>query len=31
MIDIDYVALCTDQSLDIPLSSYLASRLARLV
>jgi uncharacterized protein (DUF58 family) len=31
MIDIDYVALRTDQSLDIPLSSYLASRSARTV
>ncbi len=29
MIDIDYVPLRTDQSLDIPLSSYLASRSAR--
>src|SRR5262245_42082403 len=31
MIDIDYSALRTDQSLDIPLSSYLASRSARTV
>ena len=29
MIDIDYVPLRTDQSLDVPLSSYLASRSAR--
>ena len=29
MVDIDYVPLRTDQSLDIPLSSYLASRSAR--
>jgi uncharacterized protein (DUF58 family) len=31
MIDIDYVPLRTDQSLDVPLSSYLASRSARTV
>jgi len=31
MIDIDYVPLRTDQSLDIPLSSYLASRSARAI
>jgi uncharacterized protein (DUF58 family) len=31
MIDIDYVPLRTDQSLDVPLSSYLASRSARAV
>ncbi len=30
MIDIDYVPLRTDQSLDVPLSSYLASRSARI-
>jgi len=30
MIDIDYVPLRTDQSLDVPLSSYLASRAARV-
>jgi uncharacterized protein (DUF58 family) len=30
MIDIDYVPLRTDQSLDVPLSSYLASRSARV-
>jgi uncharacterized protein (DUF58 family) len=30
MIDIDYVPLRTDQSLDVPLSSYLASRSARM-
>ena len=30
LIDIDYVPLRTDQSLDIPLSSYLASRSARV-
>jgi uncharacterized protein (DUF58 family) len=30
MIDIDYVPLRTDQSLDIALSSYLASRAARI-
>jgi uncharacterized protein (DUF58 family) len=30
MSDIDYVPLRTDQSLDIPLSSYLASRSARI-
>jgi uncharacterized protein (DUF58 family) len=29
MVDIDYVPLRTDQSLDIALSSYLASRSAR--
>ena len=29
MIDIDYVPLRTDQSLEGPLSSYLASRSAR--
>jgi uncharacterized protein (DUF58 family) len=29
MVDIDYVPLRTDQSLDVPLSSYLASRSAR--
>jgi uncharacterized protein (DUF58 family) len=29
--NIDYVALRTDQSLDVPLSSYLASRAARAV
>jgi uncharacterized protein (DUF58 family) len=28
--DIDYVPLRTDQSLDVPLSSYLASRSARI-
>ncbi|MGZ3334569.1 MAG: DUF58 domain-containing protein, partial [Isosphaeraceae bacterium] len=31
MIDIDYVPLRTDQSLEGPLSSYLASRSARAV
>ena len=31
MIDIDYVPLRTDQSLEGPLSSYLASRSARTV
>jgi uncharacterized protein (DUF58 family) len=31
MIDLDYVPLRTDQSLDVPLSSYLASRSARTV
>jgi uncharacterized protein (DUF58 family) len=30
MVDIDYVPLRTDQSLDIPLTSYLASRSARV-
>jgi uncharacterized protein (DUF58 family) len=30
MMDIDYVPLRTDQSLDVPLSSYLASRAARV-
>jgi uncharacterized protein (DUF58 family) len=30
MADIDYVPLRTDQSLEIPLSSYLASRSARI-
>lgn len=30
LIDIDYVPLRTDQSLDVPLSSYLASRSARI-
>jgi uncharacterized protein (DUF58 family) len=30
MVDIDYVPLRTDQSLDIALSSYLASRSARI-
>jgi uncharacterized protein (DUF58 family) len=30
MIDIDYVPLRTDQSLDVPLSGYLASRSARI-
>jgi uncharacterized protein (DUF58 family) len=30
MIDIDYVPLRTDQTLDVPLSSYLASRSARI-
>jgi uncharacterized protein (DUF58 family) len=30
MIDVDYVPLRTDQLLDIPLSSYLASRAARV-
>jgi len=30
MADIDFVPLRTDQSLDIPLSSYLASRSARI-
>ncbi len=30
MLDIDYVPLRTDQSLDIPLTSYLASRSARV-
>ena len=29
MMDIDYVPLRTDQTLDVPLSSYLASRSAR--
>jgi uncharacterized protein (DUF58 family) len=30
MVDIDYVPLRTDQSLDVALSSYLASRSARI-
>jgi uncharacterized protein (DUF58 family) len=30
MMDIDYVPLRTDQNLDVPLSSYLASRAARV-
>ncbi len=30
LVDIDYVPLRTDQSLDVPLSSYLASRAARV-
>jgi uncharacterized protein (DUF58 family) len=30
MVDIDYVPLRTDQSLDLALSSYLASRSARI-
>ena len=30
LVDIDYVPLRTDQSLDIPLTSYLASRSARV-
>ena len=30
MMDIDYVPLRTDQTLDVPLSSYLASRAARV-
>jgi uncharacterized protein (DUF58 family) len=30
MMDIDYVPLRTDQTLDVPLSSYLASRSARV-
>jgi uncharacterized protein (DUF58 family) len=30
MVDIDYVPLRTDQTLDIPLTSYLASRSARV-
>jgi uncharacterized protein (DUF58 family) len=30
MVDIDYVPLRTDQSLDVALSSYLASRSARV-
>ena len=30
LADIDYVPLRTDQSLDVPLSSYLASRAARV-
>ena len=30
MLDIDYVPLRTDQTLDVPLSSYLASRAARV-
>jgi hypothetical protein len=30
MMDIDYVPLRTDQALDVPLSSYLASRSARV-
>lgn len=30
MMDIDYVPLRTDQTLDMPLSSYLASRAARV-
>jgi uncharacterized protein (DUF58 family) len=30
MVDIDYVPLRTDQSLDVSLSSYLASRSARI-
>jgi uncharacterized protein (DUF58 family) len=30
MVDIDYVPLRTDQSLDVALSSYLASRAARI-
>ncbi len=30
MLDIDYVPLRTDQSLDVPLTSYLASRSARV-
>jgi uncharacterized protein (DUF58 family) len=30
MVDIDYVPLRTDHNLDIPLSSYLASRSARV-
>jgi uncharacterized protein (DUF58 family) len=30
LMDIDYVPLRTDQSLDVPLSSYLASRAARV-
>jgi hypothetical protein len=30
MADIDYVPLRTDQNLDIALSSYLASRAARV-
>ncbi len=30
MMDIDYVPLRTDQPLDVPLSSYLASRAARV-
>ena len=30
LMDIDYVPLRTDQNLDVPLSSYLASRAARV-
>jgi hypothetical protein len=30
MVDIDYVPLRTDQNLDVALSSYLASRSARI-
>ena len=30
LADIDYVPLRTDQNLDVPLSSYLASRAARI-
>ncbi len=30
MIDVDYIPLRTDQPLDVPLSSYLASRAARV-
>jgi uncharacterized protein (DUF58 family) len=30
LVDIDYVPLRTDQTLDIPLTSYLASRSARV-
>jgi uncharacterized protein (DUF58 family) len=30
MLDIDYVPLRTDQTLDVPLTSYLASRSARI-
>jgi uncharacterized protein (DUF58 family) len=30
LMDIDYVPLRTDQTLDVPLSSYLASRAARV-
>ena len=30
LVDIDYVPLRTDQDLDVPLSSYLASRSARV-
>ena len=30
MLDIDYVPLRTDRTLDVPLSSYLASRATRV-
>jgi hypothetical protein len=30
MVDIDYLPMRTDETLDIPLSSYLASRAVRV-